>query len=567
MQLSAIETLIYLPGSAALLLWGARMVRTGFMRAYGAELRQGLTKNLSNRFAAAFTGFFAALVLQSSTAVAMLTTSFASAQLLPLTTGLAIMLGADLGAALIAQLLSLNIKALWPLLLLIGYILHNMYDKKIGNGKQIGRIFLGLGFILLSLTQLSIVAKQLETSDLLLVILQTLQSEPVLALIIAATLTYFTHSSLAVILLITGFSTAGIINNELIYPLVLGVNVGGALPALIMNLKEAATSKQIVLGNFLFRVVAAILCLLVQNFTSPALSNVMIYLNLSSLIEFTVFVHIMFNLMLFIGFIGLINPVAKLLQSIMSDEKQKTHDFRPNYLKQTALEMPEIALNLAARETLHLIDRVDYMLNLSFKSLKERDEIERRNAKAIDKEIILLSKAIKDYLVELTQQQLDIKQSNRAIEIINFTTNLDHIGNELSKNMLETIGQKIKQNKRFSDAGLQDITDMYEYIQVTLQLTVKVFMDQDIASARELIKRKELFRQTEYDNRLQHLSRLKNGDIKSLETSAFHLDILRDLKRINSYLSSSAYPLLEEAGELQSSRLTQSFVPQDGRSE
>ncbi|MBL1422261.1 MAG: Na/Pi cotransporter family protein [Alphaproteobacteria bacterium] len=560
MQLSAIETLIYLPGSAALLLWGARMVRTGFMRAYGAELREGLTKNLSNRFVAAFTGFFAALVLQSSTAVAMLTTSFASAQLLPLGTGLAIMLGADFGAAIIAQLLSLNIKAFWPLLLLIGYILHSVYDKKFGNGKQIGRIFLGLGFILLSLTQLSIVAQQLESSNLLLVILQTLQSEPVLAVIIAALLTYFTHSSLAVILLIAGFSTAGIIDNELIYPLVLGVNVGGALPALIMNLKEAPTSKQIVLGNFLFRVTAAVLGLLGQSFINPALSNIMAYLSLGSFIEYTVFVHIMFNLILFIGFIGLISPVAKILQSIVSADGQKSQAFKPNYLKPSALEMPEIALNLSARETLHLIDRVENMLTLSFEALKQLDEFKRRDAKAIDKDIILLSKAIKDYLVELTQQQLDTKQSNRAIEIINFTTNLDHIGNELSKNMLETIGQKIKQNKRFSVAGMQDITDMYEYIQVTLQLAVKVFMDQDIVSARELIKRKELFRQTEYDNRLQHLARLKKGDIKSLETSAFHLDILRDLKRINSFLSSSAYPLLEEAGELQPSRLTPSSL-------
>lgn len=563
MQLSTIEMMIYLPGCAALLLWGARMVRTGFMRAYGAGLRQGLTKNLSNRFLAAFTGFFAALILQSSTAVAMLTTSFASAQLLPLTTGLAIMLGADFGAAIIAQLLSLNIKAVWPLLLLIGYILHNMYEKKNGNGKQIGRIFLGLGFILLSLTQLSVVAQQLQSSSLLLMLLQTLQSEPVLAVIVATILTYFTHSSLAVILLIAGFSSAGIINNELIFPLVLGVNIGGALPAFVMNLKEAPTSRQIVLGNLLFRLSAAILGLLGQGFIIPALINVSNYLSLGSFIEFTVFVHILFNLALFLGFIGLINPAAKILRMMISNIVQNKQNIEPNYLKQTALEMPDIALNLSARETLHLMDRVDNMLALSFEALQESDDFKRRDAKAIDKDITLLSKAIKNYLVELTQLQLNTKQSNRVVEIINFTTNLTYIGNELSKNMLRTIGKKIKQNKHFSVAGMQEITDMYDYIQITLQLAVKVFMDQDIISARELLRRKELFRETEHNNRLQHLARLTKGDVKSLETSAFHLDILRDLKRINSFLSSSAYALLEEAGELQASRLTEMAMPDD----
>ncbi|MGL1921827.1 MAG: Na/Pi cotransporter family protein [Hyphomicrobiales bacterium] len=557
MQLSTIETIIYLPGCAALLLWGARMVRTGFMRAYGVELRQGLTKNLSNRFVAAFTGFFAALILQSSTAVAMLTTSFASAQLLPLITGLAIMLGADFGAALIAQLLSLNIKALWPFLLFIGYVLHNIYEKKHSNGKQIGRIFLGLGFILLSLTQLSVVAKQLESSDILLVILQTLQSEPVLAVIVATILTYFTHSSLAVILLIAGFSTAGIIDNQLVFSLVLGVNVGGALPALMMNLKEAPTSKQIVLGNFLFRVIAAILCLLGQGFIFPMLIGIVSYLNLGSVVEFTVFVHVLFNLVLFLGFIGFIKPAAKILSSMVPQTGQSVDKIEPNYLKQTALEMPEIALNLSARETLHLADLVDNMLTLSFESLKKSDDLKRRDAKAINEDIGILSKAIKNYLVELTQQQLNTKQSDRVVEIISFTTNLTYIGNELSKNTLWTIGEKIKQNKRFSVAGMQDIADMYEYVQVTLQLAVKIFMDQDIVSARELVRRKDLFRKTEHDNRLQHLARLTKGDIKSLETSAFHLDILRDLKRINSFLSSSAYPLLEEAGELQPSRLSE----------
>lgn len=555
MQLSAIETLIYLPGSAALLLWGARMVRTGFMRAYGAELRQGLTKNLSNRFAAAFTGFFAALILQSSTAVAMLTTSFASAQLLPLMTGLAIMLGADFGAAIIAQLLSLNIKALWPLLLLAGYIMHAVYEKKQANGKQIGRILMGLGFILLALSQLSIVAQQLQSSDLLVLVMGTLKSEPLLALLTAAILTYFTHSSLAVILLISGFRMASIIDDSLVFSLVLGVNIGGALPAYIMNLKEPATSRRIVAGNLLFRVAGAAFCFIQRDFIVAQIGLLIDNTGLNNYLEYTVFIHILFNLMLFVVFIGLIKPISELLQKIVPEKAVESTEVKPAYLKSSALEIPEIALNLASREALHLVDRVEKMLNLSFDALKQSDDAKRREAKKIDKDILILTTEIRSYLVKLSQQQLSTKQGNRAIEIISFVTNLDYIGNELSKNMLATIGQKIKQNKKFSVAGMQEIVDMYDYIGTTLQLAVKVFMDQDLASARELIKRKELFRQTEYDNRLQHLARLKRGDVNSLETSAFHLDILRDLKRINSYLSSSAYPLLEEAGLLHSSRL------------
>lgn len=556
MQLSAIETLIYLPGSAALLLWGARMVKTGFVRAYGAELRQGLTKNLSNRFMAAFTGFFAALILQSSTAVAMLTTSFASAQLLPLTTGLAIMLGADFGAALISQLLSYNIKALWPLLLLVGYILHALNTNKNTVGKQMGRVLLGLGFILLSLTQLSIVATQLQSSEVLLSILTALQAEPIIAVLIAIVITYFTHSSLAVILLIAGLSAANIIADELVLPLVLGVNIGGALPAFVMNLNEAATSRRIVTGNLLFRIILAVIILLFSKTILGYLNALLPVLAIIGVVEFTIFVHLMFNLVLFIAFIGLINPASRALSLLFGDDIAQNDLSKPAYLKKSGLEMPEIALNLSSRETLRLIDKVEEMLKLSFESLNELSEIKRKDARKIDDQILNLSHAIKTYLVELTQQELENKQSNRALEIISFTTNLDQIGSELYRNMLETIGQKIKQNKRFSVAGMHEIVEMYEYVQVTLQLAVKVFMDQDIASARDLVRRNELFRQTEMDNKMEHLLRLKRGNVNSLETSAFHLDIMRDYKKINSLLSSAAYPLLEAAGELNKSRLT-----------
>ncbi len=556
--MTGIEIIILLGGNAALLLWGARMVRTGFMRAYGAELRQGLNKNLSNRFAASFAGFFAALVLQSSTAVALLTTSFATAALIPISTGLAIMLGADIGAALVAQLLSLNIKALWPLLILIGYIIHNINQHKNNNSKQIGRILLGLGFLLLALNGLSLIAGNMQQSETLKYIVGALASDPIMTFIFAILITYFAHSSLAIILLISGLAAAGLVNNNLILPFIIGVNVGGAIPALIMTLKEGATSRSITLGNFLFRLILAILGVILINPLLEVSNGVFVYTGLDQITEFAIFIHLGFNIILFAIFIGLINPVAKILASFSAKNNEARVAEKPNYLRSSALDMPEIALNLAAREVLNMTDKVEMMLKLTVDSLVERDELKCKTAKAMDEEILDISSGVKTYLIKLSQTELEDMDSKRALEIIGFATSLDYIGNEVARNILHTIKQMLQQNKRFSVIGMQEIKDMYAYIEDTMQLAVKSFMDQDIASAREIIRRKELFRKTEYDNRLSHLSRLRKGDRNSLETSAFHMDILRDFKKINSYLSSTAYAILEANGELRHSRLAKS---------
>ena len=149
MDISGTVLFFQIFGCAALLLWGARMVRTGITRAYGADIRALLGLGVGNRFAAALLGLTAAAVLQSSTAVALLATSFASIGVLSETIGLALMLGADLGSAVITQFFALNIKESWPLLMFVGLVCHAYFENRHLRARQFGRIGLGLGMIFL----------------------------------------------------------------------------------------------------------------------------------------------------------------------------------------------------------------------------------------------------------------------------------------------------------------------------------------------------------------------------------------------------------------------------------
>ena len=187
-------------GAATLMLWGVRMARTGVMRVYGAEIRRILPRTLKNRVVALLAGAGSATILQSSIAVAMFTSSLAAMGIIPVADGLVLMLGADAGSAVVAALLTLNLKALWPILMFSGYLLHAIYSDTNSPVKQYGRILLGLAMILVALTFMSQVSSGLAESELIRIIISSLGGELLMALLLFAILTWVAHSSIAILL-------------------------------------------------------------------------------------------------------------------------------------------------------------------------------------------------------------------------------------------------------------------------------------------------------------------------------------------------------------------------------
>ena len=184
---SGIEILLQIAGGVALLLWAARMVRTGIERAYGAHLRRTLAYAARRRTRAFGVGVLVALALQSATATALLAMGFVASGLLATAPGLAIMLGADVGSALAVQVLSLDLGWLTSLLLLIGVTLFLVSEDR--RARQIGRTLVGIGLILLSLSLIGQAGAALRDSVTLAAVLGPLADEPALAFLIAGLIT------------------------------------------------------------------------------------------------------------------------------------------------------------------------------------------------------------------------------------------------------------------------------------------------------------------------------------------------------------------------------------------
>jgi phosphate:Na+ symporter len=192
----------------------------------------------------------------------------------------------------------------------------------------------------------------------------------------------------------------------------------------------------------------------------------------------------------------------------------------------------------------------DTMVALMTDDRKLVSAIERMD-NAVDK----LHEAIKLYGTKITRESLDDREGSRAMEVIAFAINLEHIGDIIDKNLMELAAKKIKNRLKFSNEGAAELQDFHRRVIENLKLALSVFISGDVKIARQLIEEKVAIRQAERVAAENHLVRLREGRLASIETSSLHLDILRDLKRIHSHICSVAYPVLEAAGELQPSRL------------
>jgi phosphate:Na+ symporter len=539
---------VSLLGAAALLLWGLRMVRTGVLRAYGGDLRRVLGRSMSNRFSALFSGLGIAMVLQSSTATALMAASFASRGLVHTAPALAIMLGADVGTTLVVQIFSFKLDWLSPLLILIGVIAFN--TARSTRARDLGRTAVGLGLILLGLQLISATAEPMRQSEVLTMVLGALGDEPTIAILIAALLTVLSTSSLAIVLLIISLVAAGVVSLPLAFTLVLGANLGSAVTPLIATIGAEPEARRVPLGNLLFRLVGVVLLLPVLSLVTPYLALVE-----PEPVRQVANFHTAFNLALAVLFIGLTGPVARLCTRIFPDRLLPEETARPRHLDPGALESPAVAIANAARETLRMGDIVEKMLRQSLDVFRNDDRKLLREVESRDDDIDGLHEAIKLYLTEVSRDAIDSRDSKRLIDVITFTTNLEHIGDIIDKSLMELAAKKIKNRLQFSDEGFREICDMHGRLIENLTLALNVFIAGDPKMARKLLEEKIVFRELERTASENHLARLRSGKKESIETSSLHLDVLRDLKRINSHLTSVAYPILDAAGELSRSRL------------
>ncbi len=539
--------LLDLLAAVALLVWGTHLVRAGVLRVFGSNLRQILATSTGNRFTAALSGLGVTALVQSSTATALITGSFVGRELIALPAALAVMLGADIGTSVMAVVFHFDLSWLSPLFIFVGVALFiSRQGTQVGD---VGRVLIGLGLMLLALRLVSASTSVLTQNPAVQLMLESLGSDLLLEILVGAALSVLSYSSLAVVLLAAALALQ-VVGLEVALGLVIGANLGSGLLAVITTAKSGIPTRQVPLGNLIFKLAGVV----AAPWLIPLWPRLMQPL-VQDPATLTVLFHLSFNLLVGAVFIGLTEPVARLVQRLLPLKAGQGPLDRPNHLDPSALATPSLAISCAAREALHQADIVETMLRGVVNVLRHNDLKLSQDLRKLDDTVDSLYSSIKYYLTKISREQLSEEEGRRWTDIISFTINMEQIGDTVERVLLDIEDKKIRKGRQLSEAGMAEITELHARLLDNLRLGMSVFLSGNVRDAQRLLEEKVRFRDMEREYAATHLNRLSVMSPQSIETSSLHLDLISDLKRINSHICSIAYPILDSAGVLAPSRL------------
>lgn len=542
--------LLNIAGAAALLIWSVRLVRTGVERGFSTQLRQWLRHSAGNRVLAAGSGMGAAVFLQSSTAVAVLVSNFVAKGGLVAATGLAILLGADVGSAVVSQLLVVRQPFLIPLLLLIGVGLFlRASDSSL---RQAGRILIGLSLIFVSLDMIRLATAPMVDNPGTQAVMGYLGGDVLTAFLIGAAFAWLVHSSVAAVLLFVTLAGQGVLPISAAAAMVLGANLGGSFIAYVLTLSAPIVSRQMVVANLVLRGGGAVLAAGVIT----TLPHVMEYLGATPARQ-AINLHLAFNIAVALVALPFVGPITRLIGRFVADQTKTDMNLgMESALDPNALSRPTRGLDCVARELLGMGQRVEQMLRAIGPIYDKWDSSIAQGIEEQDKNIKRMHLDVKLYLARLGHVGLDEDLSRRSMELASISTNLDTASDAISRILLKLAKDLKADGLHFSDQGREEISDFSDRVLSNVQLALNVLLNQNPGEARELLAAKEKVRSVEQKLQRNHLGRLQQGLAESIETSHIHQETLRALKQINTSFSAIGVPILARTGDLLKSRLS-----------
>jgi phosphate:Na+ symporter len=543
--------LLNLLAAIALLVWATHIVRTGVLRLYGANLRQLIARGVGNRAGALAAGLAVTSLVQSSTATCLIVASFVGRGLIATGAALAVMLGADVGTSAMVVVFSFDLSWLSPLLIFVGVVL--FISRETTSVGRFGRIVIGLGLITLALHLIVAATRPLIESPAVRQLLAALPNEVLLDIFVGAVLTVLSYSSLAIVLLTATLAGAGLLPESVAFGLVLGANVGSGVLALLSTLRADVATRRLPVGNLLFKLAGVLLTLPWLGFARELLAQ-----QLPTVAQQVVAFHLLFNLALAVTFIGFTPLLARWLERWLVAPAPPPSQSRPRHLDPVALQTPSLAIACAAREALHQADVVETMLRGVIDVIRRDDLRLAEQLRRLDDTVDDLYSEIKFYLTQISREALSEREGRRWTDIVSFTINMEQIGDIVERVLQDVEDKKIRKGRSFSEAGMAEIVHLHERLIANLRLAMSVFLDGRVGDAQRLLQEKAAFRDLEHEYAANHIARLRDNTAQSIETSSLHLDLISELKRVNSHICSSAYPILESAGVLAATRLRES---------
>ncbi len=530
-------------GAVLLMLYGVRLAGDGLRGWAGPRIKTALETMTRNRLVAVGTGVVVTFLLQSSSATTVTMVSLIDSGLISFSQTLGVILGSDIGTTITVQLISFKVHQYALFIcgvgLLIRFLTEDNQRKSLGDG------ILGFGLIFLSIYLMSQIMEPLQKNELFKDILHASGKSPILGILAAMAITAVIQSSAATIGIVISLALVGgpgteIIDTRSAIPIILGANIGTCGTALLSSLRSTVDAKRAAFANLLFKLIGV---MIVLPFLGPFTE--LMELTADDVPRQIANTHTIFNIGLAVLLLPFTGLLGKVIEKWFPEKKEDGDEFHLKYLNPTMLETPSLALAQAARETMRMAEQVEDMLKPSLKAIVQCDLSLIERIESMDDNVDILDRAIRMYLIQLSGEHLTREEAKRQMEILSVIANLESIGDVIDKNLMELARKKAKNCVNFSRDGEVEIEDLYNRVLENFTLTMSAFTSQDKSMAEKVFRNKNRIRDLEKDYYRRHLERLESGLSESIETSSIHLDVLTNLKRVNTHLTNIAYQIME----------------------
>ncbi|MCK4261821.1 Na/Pi cotransporter family protein [bacterium] len=526
-------------GGLAIFIYGMHLAAEGLQKIAGGRLKAILGLLTKNRFLGMIIGLLATVATQSSSATTVMLVSFANAGLMELRQTIAVILGADIGTTLTVQLIAFKISDYAPLGIALGFIMTLLKERR--RIRYVGQVILGFSFVFFGMGVMSTACHPLRTLPGFTQALLSLEKTPLLGILTAAAFTAVIQSSAATLGLTLVLAGQGLLTMRGAIPIILGANIGTCATALLASMGTSREGKQVALAHLLFKVVGVLIFL-------PLLSPFGKFVEGTSenIGRQIANAHTMFNVINTLLFLPFVLIMANFIKRLIPARPAGELIDKSKYLDEKVLDMPALALSQATKEVLRIADISLEMVRESLMVLLENDERTLQKLRGREKMVDSLSQETIGYLTRLSQRRLSDEESRRGISLLYIANDLEHIGDLVNNNLLELAQKKMDKDLSFSIEGALELERMHRKVLDNLEMAVNALAQSDLSLARKAISSKAEINQMERDLRRAHLSRLGKELPETTETSTIHLDVIDNLKRINSHAANIGYAILGE---------------------
>jgi phosphate:Na+ symporter len=564
---------ISLLGGLALFLYGMEKMSEGMKKSAGGKMRQLLSALTNNRVIALTAGAFITMVIQSSSATTVMLVSFVQAGLMSCAQSLGVILGADIGTTVTAQLIAFKLTDYALLMIAVGFGMR-MFGKE-ANMKNIGEVLLGFGILFFGMKLMSDAMKPLRTYPQFIDLMKELEN-PLLGLMFGTLFTALIQSSSAFTGIIIVLAQQGLITLEAGIPLVFGANIGTCITAGLASIGTSREAKRVALAHVVFKISGVMLFI----FWIPAFADMIRIIAerfASTPARQIANAHTIFNVSLGLVFLPFTSFFAQLLLKILP-EKEPFEGVAPAkwHLDDSMIATPEFAIGLARTEIARMAKILGRMLraiiipfisdakwinrgglpkeeaDMLLEEIPTRDEInpELTLLEGLDlreEKIDFLDEKLGEFLIRLARQELSNEQVSEVYGMISIAKDMESIGDIIHRGMLPLIEKKQALRSDFSEEGKEEL--MIYHVKVCKQISrlKEAFTERNLATARRIMTKEKKYLDLESKYRLRHLERLHQQQKESVETHEIHVELLDYLKQINVYTANIAKTFLSSA--------------------